>query len=181
MMNPAIDYELADDAATTLAACAMLPNRVRVELLEKFAEQHGMPALIEAFAQFVGLANSVVANVRDGAELLLITEGGYHPHDAEKVNLPTIFGALLGVQLARVPQDNPAMCGSCAFRRGSIANQCTSTVIDAGETLGPGEPAFLCHEEDEGVVPHRACGGYAVAKKAARNHKIEAVPNDGHR
>jgi hypothetical protein len=100
-------------------------------------------------------------------ELLLIAEGGMHPHEAERVNLPTLFGAPNGVLLAQ-GVDQTKTCGGCAFRLGTCANQSPSTTCDADWCSG-GEDHFMCHEDlDEAGNPTRKCTGFTQARRSRR-------------
>jgi hypothetical protein len=89
-------------------------------------------------------------------------------------NLPSPEGAALGAELARFVEtaqaknpDAPALCSGCAFRRGSTANQCAPTLMDAVKCLLEGEP-FYCHMgvPDE-AEPTRLCGGYLALEPEA--------------
>lgn len=164
------DYHLTQQQADLLKGICLVPADLRLQALKLHGELVGLDRFADLFAQFIGMANSVVANNREMAELLLITEGGMHPHTAEKANLPTIFGALQGIELAE-GVDLSKVCAGCAYRLGTPANQSPSTTCDAGDVLQPGEPVFLCHEDLDGQAqPHKACGGYAqhmAARKAS--------------
>ena len=99
-----------------------------------------------------------------------------HPHQAEKLNMPSVPGALAGIGLARGIDPVP-LCHGCAFRQGSIANQCWPTVCDAGDCSLPEEAAFLCHEvPDPEQPPATACRGFiqARAKANAAARQVEA-------
>ena len=69
-----------------------------------------------------------------------------HPQLAEKINLPTLFGALHGVVLAAGVKSDKT-CGGCAFRLGTPANQSPITTGDADWYFHPGEGDCLCHED----------------------------------
>lgn len=166
----ATDYAMSDHEADQLKGIALLPHDIRREALALYASSHGRDALINLFSQFIGMANSVVANSREMAELLLITEGKLHPYEAEKVNTPTIFGALCGVSLANGVNQKKT-CGGCAYRLGTMANQSPSTTSDADWCIEDGwhgaQPYdFLCHERlDEKGNPTTVCLGHAQRKK----------------
>lgn len=168
MTDPkATDYAISDDDARELLGVVTLPHEYRSMLLTKYAAERGTVALAELFSQFIGLANSVVANNREMAEMLLITEAKMHPHEAEKVNLPTLFGALNGVILAR-GVDQSKTCGGCAFRLGTCANQSPSTTCDA-DWCSDGEVQFMCHEDlDPAGNPTQKCTGFTQARRSRR-------------
>ena len=165
------DYTLTDKEADTLAGCAVLPTELRTEILSHYVEQHGPDALVTLFAQFIGLANSVVLNSREMIEIILIAEGNMHPHTAERANLPTISGGIAGAKLAnKVPQNHKKMCAGCAFQRGTAANQSIITTLDAEQCLSEGESPFMCHDDmTERGEPTKACAGYAMAFSTTRN------------
>src|SRR6185503_13705551 len=125
----AIDYELSVRDSKELLGVVLLPHEIRLKVLENYRKEHGSQALANLFSQFIGLANSVVANSHDAIELFLIVGKVEHPYQAEKMNWPTIFGALNGVKLAKgVNQEKT--CHGCACRLGSLANQSPSTTCD---------------------------------------------------
>jgi len=160
-----LDYSISKEAAREIMGATLLPVEYRLQALLEFSKNHGHWALITLFANFIGMANSVVANNREMIELLMITEGGHHPHDADKANLPTIFGALNGIALAE-GIDQSKTCAGCAYRLGTPANQSPVTTCDADLVLQPFEPSFMCHEDlDEHGNPYRKCTGYTQAKK----------------
>lgn len=158
------DYDglsLAD--AEYLKSVTLLPVDLRRELLERYVAEHGASALLEIFAQFVGLANSVVLNNEDMVHLLGWISGELHPDGGIPPNLPTIFGALQGVGVAALAGD-AATCNGCAYRRGAIANQSPITTLDA-VTCVDDRQRFMCHEReltDDGE-PTLTCIGYAAA------------------
>ena len=163
----AIDYEISPADAGVLRGAALLPHDVRVLILEKLAEAKGPAAMIDLFSRFIGLANSVVANNREAIEERMVIAGVVHPDQADKINLPTIAGALGGVLLA-AGVDPAKVCGGCAFRVGTWANQSPSTGYDAEACLEGDEDHFMCHEGlDEQGDPTRKCAGFAQARKKA--------------
>jgi hypothetical protein len=160
----AADYSFSADEAKALMGITLLPNDLRHRALVAFMQERSVHALIQAFAQFIGLANSVVENNREMVELILITEGGMHPHTVEKANLPTIFGALNGVILTD-GVDQTKTCGGCAYRLGTPANQSPCTTVDA-DWCAKTEDKFLCHQDlDHKGNPTRKCTGFTQARK----------------
>jgi hypothetical protein len=173
MSERGLDHEMRADQAKALLGATNLPREIRLEILEQYRRDRGGWALVELFADFIGLANQVVENNREVVELTLVTEGQMHPYTAEKVNLPTIFGALNGVVLAD-GIDPAALCPGCAFRKGTPANQSPSTTCDADFCGHPGEEPFMCHMEfDDQGEPTRACPGFAQLR--ARRKRQESV------
>lgn len=167
-----LQYVLTREDASWLAGISSLPVALRRQALAKYGEQHGSEALINLFAQFMGLANSVVANQKEALVIFQMVDLGIWPETAEKLNLPTIFGACNGAMLADgVEQDG--LCGGCAFRVGTLANQSPNTTCDADWCSHPGEDAFYCHEHPEGEEPSKACVGFARLR--ARRKRAEAA------
>lgn len=161
-------YSLTREQAMDLAGLAALPTAVREEMILKLAVRRGPVYVARLLAQFIGLANSVVHNNREAIENFAIVDGAMHPHTAEKLNLPDIFGACNGAALA-VDIDQAKLCGGCAFRLGTCANQSGSTTCDADYLAHPGEEPFYCHEDmNEDGTPKRACAGFAQLR-ARRN------------
>lgn len=167
------DYALTPEARDALMGVVGLPADLRATTLRRFHEEHGAEALVEAFAQFIGLANSVAENCREMVELILITDGGMHPHTAEKANLPTVFGALNGLKITE-GLDPDGICEGCAFRIGALANQSPITTCEADFCADPGGHDFLCHAEglDHRGSPTRGCAGWA--KLRARRKALAA-------
>lgn len=170
------DYRLSNTQASALKSLVMLPAELRRKVLQNYQGAHGAGAIVDLFVEFIGLANSVVVNVRDAAETLCIIEDVVPSHKAEQLNFPTIFGACLGVANA-AKIDGVKTCSGCAFKLGTWANQCESTSIDASESVD-GEFQFYCHENlgDDGS-PKRLCPGYAAARKSIT--RANATPDQG--
>ncbi|WP_371436360.1 hypothetical protein [Polaromonas sp.] len=133
-------------------AAALLGSMPKGELVDTVL------ALTERFVM-------AVTAMREETITLAICEFGMHPHEAEKLNLPTMLGSLAGLGLPAIDAANA--CATCAFRQGSCANQCPATVSDAlGCIESKGSP-FFCHEGvATGTDPKRVCRGYALALKA---------------
>lgn len=156
------DYKIDPAIHNNLAAASLGSVGMRRELLRRIQRKHGTGALLEAFAQFMGLANSVVESNRRSITDLLV-ECGVH----ESPNMSTILGAFEGIRAAVSPARG--MCGGCAFRLGTPANQSISTVASAEECLRDGS-TFLCHingidKEGRATQP---CAGAAKARRTLR-------------
>lgn len=165
MTEAANDYFLSEEAVRWLKGAVGLPYDLRREVLRKAASEHGRDEVIDWFAQFIGMANSVVANNRDAIEIFQILPGEAHPDRAGNINLPTIFGALMGADLARKSKAK-GRCEGCALRIGTLANQSPSTTCDVEYVLGDYEEAFWCHENlNEQGLPTRKCPGWAEVKR----------------
>lgn len=160
-ISSADSYSLTTKQADYLSGLAGLPPEIRMEgLLKSNFDLEQLAAMISAL---IGIGNRLSETCRESCEMVLITEGGMHPDTAEKINLPTLFGALRGVELAQ-GVDSSNLCHGCAFRLGSVANQSPSTTIDAGDCVGDGGGSghFYCHADvAEDGEPTKACAGYA--------------------
>jgi hypothetical protein len=161
----ACDYSFSVSDAKELLGAVLLPGDIRKLILKKYLKERGSEALVELFTQFIGMANSVIANNREVIEMELVTKDSMHPHTAEKINLPTLFGALNGVVIAAgVKQEKT--CGGCAFRLGTPANQSPVTTCDADWCSHPDEVDFMCHEDlDDKGQPTKKCIGFAQERK----------------
>lgn len=168
----ATDYTLTTEEANFLTMLVCVRQPERLALLEQRRRTHGVDATITLLAQAIGMANSVVANNREMIELLLITKGGEHPYTAEQANLPTMLGALQGVEI--VAGIDPARtCEGCAYRLGTAANQSPVTSSDAKYVLEV-PTDFLCHEDvDDHGNPKHLCRGFAQARKQRTAVPIE--------
>lgn len=165
--NAATDYSVDPDLAKVLYLLATLPAEQRFMELLRVGTKHGLDAAVRMIVEFIRLANSVAENARENAENLLV-EFGEHPHTAEKINMPSIMGALNGLKLVD-GIDTAALCHGCVFRQGSIANQSLPTTMDAEWCSSPGENPFMCHENmDAKGNPTAGCRGFAQ-RRAANN------------
>lgn len=156
------DFRITVAQAKEMAGAVTLPSEFRLMTLQKYAKEHGNDAALALCAELLGLANAVVENCHTNAADLLVMQG-MHPHDSEKINMPTMLGALLGIALAAEAPKQEATCHGCAYRLGSIANQCLSTVTDA-DYQAQGLDGFCCHESDD----HPPCRGHAQNLKSMR-------------
>lgn len=158
-------YFLNDAEADALAAIVAASGQDCRGMLASYATVHGHAALVDLVAQFVSVAKSVTSNCREMAEHLLTLQGA-HPYEAEKINMPTLDGALAGAKLAN-SVDPRGACHGCAFRLGSVANQCPSTMLDAAWCQRDVH-RFMCHARgvlDDGT-PTVRCVGDAKAQRA---------------
>lgn len=110
------------------------------------------------------LAESISSNCRDWLEIAGMIHGNIHPYTAEKLNAPTLRGALSSaVTVPRVDTSN--CCPTCAFRVGSVANQTEAVAEDVMLSLESGE-TFYCHHGDD--APKHACHGFVAAMQRKR-------------
>ncbi len=165
-MKPDPTYRLTPDDAMLLLGALHMPADERAAVIQRLLPVQDAKRML---AEFIGLAASVYENVRAFAETEIVCEAGQDPHFVEKWNFPDLTGALIGVGLAaRVDQSSSDMCSGCAFRLGTHANQCVSTGLDADVCLEAGEMPFMCHDHMDGEQPTRACGGWKMARRQAR-------------
>ncbi|MBN5074425.1 hypothetical protein JY427_02035 [Stenotrophomonas maltophilia] len=162
----ATDHNIHPDLARELRAIAAVPMDLRRPALRRLAARIGTRAMADLFGEFIGLANQVACNACEQAKDLLVLQGHVWPHEAERVNMPCILGALNGIALAAGIDPGP-LCGGCAFRAGTVANQCLPTTEDADYCCTPGESPFLCHQAvDEHGNAISACPGFAQRRAA---------------
>lgn len=77
-------------------------------------------------------------------------------------NLPTKDGTECGKQMSEFLKIDPSKCcSSCAYRKGSVPNQCPSTINDALTCAASGEP-FYCHQTG------MECAGWKQTQEAKR-------------
>lgn len=168
-------YTLSRKDAEYLAAVTLMPTDMRFELLQRYRKENGQDALLNLFVEFIGLANSVEQNSCERIQSVAVEYLKMPQVDAERLNLPTIFGALDGSGLA-VESPTKGMCGGCAFRRGSIANQCLNTVFDAKEAIQSKDEMFMCHENGcSGGNATKLCAGFANSVKSPKRRKVARV------
>jgi hypothetical protein len=157
-------YNLTFSQAGMLLGFAQMEPEERLAKIAQFfpGSHHELMILL---SEFMSLSISVVESNREMTETLLITEGNMHPYQAEKINQPTIQGALNGRMLAD-GIDQEKLCEGCAFRIGAPANHCLSTTSDADWCIEDQRDHFYCHMEmDENGQPLKACAGYAIKLK----------------
>ncbi|MGO4801204.1 hypothetical protein ACEN2T_18140 [Pseudomonas sp. W22_MBD1_FP4] len=163
-MTENTEYSMTPADAVELASMAKLDLAMRREALNRYVQLHGGSRLVELFAQFIGMANSVAANCAEMSDTVLIVECGVHPDRFDSVNLPTIIGACQGVVLAD-KCDPDGACHGCAYRLGSIANQSPIATSDA-DFKAYDQKGFMCHADvDEMGAPTKVCVGHAKANK----------------
>jgi hypothetical protein len=84
-------------------------------------------------------------------------------------NLPCAKGRELGREIARLTPQVPEMCNGCAFKEGTFANGCLSTLMDAAVCVLAGT-AFHCHIKKNGNGDDALCAGFMAALRS-RNEK----------
>jgi hypothetical protein len=142
----------------TQPASSPLPSDF-LRMLEAMPAKELAQAVITLTERFVDVTKAT----REHMLILATVDFNMHPHQAEKLNLPTLAGSLMGLTLPKV--DESKICGTCAFRQGSAANQSVPTVSDLKDCLDleSGKP-FMCHEDlSKGDQPTKVCRGYAQA------------------
>lgn len=160
------EYSMSPSDAADIAIIALLDLPMRQECLSYYLEKNGSRSLVDLFAQFIGMANSVAENCAEMSDQVLIEECGVHPDKFVSVNLPTIIGACQGVMIAS-KCDPVGACYGCAYRLGSIANQSPIATSDA-ECMAHDQKGFLCHAHlDDQGEPTKVCVGHAKATKTA--------------
>ncbi len=174
VIAPSERYALSNGDAVELKMMVLMPVDERLKLLRRYRRKHGQTALDNLVAQFMGLANSVTANTRDFAWEVAITQGGMDPNAAEKLNHPTIFGALQGVPLANAINQTKT-CAGCAYRLGTHANQSPATTIDAAD-CAENSTDFLCHLPADGGEPKHVCRGHAQVMAAIERQSSPTHP-----
>lgn len=157
-------YHLNTRDAQFLMGAYKMPADIRRMLLKKHVEDVGQEQFINMVSEFLALAHSVAENNREMIEMHLITTHQYYPTQAEKINLPTIFGALNGLTLA-VGIDQDKLCHGCAYRVATCANQSPVTTCDA-DYQQQSSDMFWCHEEmkPDGSPAHK-CRGFLQQRK----------------
>lgn len=161
-------YYLSRNDAQWLSGMVVLPEEFRKISLAKYVEDAGLDALLNLFAQFIGAAESVVHNCHETIHLEMVCNGLAHPdRKSDQLNLPTMFGAMLGAALAN---GRTKGCATCAFRLGTRANQCETTICDAHWCSWPGERPFFCHEgTSDGDEPITPCLGFVETRVARKS------------
>lgn len=166
------EYAMTSRDANELKGVVLLPFDIRQKLLAKYAKDRGTGALVDLFANFIGMANQVVDNTREALFLFGVIDAKLSDREAEGINVASLFGALQGVELANQVDQNKT-CAGCAFRLGTPANQSPSTTCDAEWCIDGGEDRFMCHEHlDEHGQPTVQCGGHL---QIVRRRQPEAV------
>jgi len=100
-------------------------------------------------------------------------------------NRPSAEGEQLGEQLARIAEkaleklrerfpEHEEPCESCAFRRGTVPNQCLPTVMDALKCVVE-QTHFYCHQGPKHEAK-QLCTGYMIALAAVADRPPGQVP-----
>lgn len=98
------------------------------------------------------------------------------PGEPVMLNAPTPEGAALGRELARLCDGAEAKaspsarkrCDDCAFRLGTVPNQCPSTLMNAVKCVVERDE-FFCHRAlDAEGEPRLVCAGYLLMTGAAQ-------------
>lgn len=161
---------LSPAEAMALSAMAVASREDRIRLLRTGSPDE-LAAMLSAL---LDLVEQVETNAHEWVGTILVAEGALHPHRVDNINLPTLLGALNGIQLA-AQVDQRGTCHGCAYRLGSIANQCLSTTLDADYMGRNGEGDFYCHEKlDNRGEPVKLCVGHAKVNKAKATSHDEA-------
>lgn len=119
------------------------PDMIR-EMLVKLPADRRMDVMVK-FVELARRAERVTRTAVDRGKPKII-----------KLNLPTISGAVLGERMAN---DAEGRCGTCAFRKGTIANACLSTLMDAEEMTRTDGATFECHEKSRKAT---TCEGWKL-------------------
>lgn len=148
-------YTFTDSESTLLSVLTIptAPLDLKMELLRKHFAGATVEDVLRLLAEFTTLAASVEKNNRAALERALTADHSIAKEYVGRMNLPSLMGALKGSQMA--VECGKKMCGDCAFRLGSIPNQCLSTLCDAEEQRESGG-MFDCH-----VNKGNECGGFA--------------------
>lgn len=158
-------YKFEKEIREMLMGAVGMPRDVMVEILEHHLGHRSAGHAIDVLTDFIIMARTVVENNRLMIEDFLVQEDVLHPHQASKINLPTLFGALNGLGLADgVDQDK--LCSGCAYRIGSPANTSPVTTCDA-DWQQQNDDMFWCHKDMDGDTPTRKCIGF-LKKKAKK-------------
>lgn len=158
-------YRITSDDVNMLMGILSVPTDMRGEVMRLSLDGRSRDSIIELFAQFIGMCVSVEENATEMVEDYLVMEGIKHPCSYLNMNTPSLFGALMGIGNTVEPTEG--MCGGCAFRLGTKANQARITSIDAKDCSEDGD-RFSCHEDlQDNGEPSRVCAGWA--KKCAES------------
>lgn len=164
-------YEFDEDMAKLLPGLfAIKDHKLRMDAMRQMLPRTNLDYLIGFISQLMAMADSVAENCKEQAIGFIVSECDIHPHTAEKLNLPTMFGAAEGYLLSKMV-DQTKVCAGCAYRTGSVANQCPGTVCDADYLARSiSDDPFMCHENLKDGVPTRKCLGFVQqrAKEAAK-------------
>lgn len=162
------DYVMDSVTANELKGIALLPRELRLECLRRWLERNPAVDVAAVIADLIGICNSTIENASEMLRVEAVSNGLVHHHQADNINLPTLFGALCGVELAQgIDQDR--VCAGCAYRLGTAANQSPCTTLDAKDCVDDRDTTFMCHMDlDQRGEPTHACPGYAQALRLAK-------------
>lgn len=169
------DYVMDAATANELKGIALLPRDLRLECLRRWLKRDPSVDIATAIADLMGICNSVIENASEMLRVEAVSSGLVHHHQADNINLPTLFGALCGVELAQ-GIDASKVCAGCAYRLGTAANQSPCTTLDAKDCVDDGDTKFMCHMDlNDAGAPTHACPGFAQALRLAKQHEGAAA------
>lgn len=154
---PDHSYALTEEESDHLTILHVSPNDLRHELLTKWRKQFGVKYVDSLFVKFLAVSKSVGEGVPKAVTTYLVREHEYTANQANRMNLPSIHGALIGAAIAQEPCKG--MCADCAYRKGSLPNMSFATTYEA-QFKDDGVP-FMCHHHmDDNDEPTKVCAGY---------------------
>jgi hypothetical protein len=158
-------YEFTEKEMRVVGGFHLLPHRTRLEEMAKFFANRDIFEIMRMFSNYIDMAETVILNTREQYEVFAIAGGNLHPNDADKVNVPSILGAINGLKIAG-DLDPAKFCHGCAFRKSSVANTCLTTVADTEYCSQEGQ-TFMCHEnlDPKTGEPTQKCRGFLKAEK----------------
>jgi len=151
-------YNIGRDDAVYLLALMNNPDAIKMTRSEE--DLKGL------LVNVLKLAETISENCREWLELAGIVHGDMHPYQAEKLNIPTLIGALSSaITVPRV--DTSDCCHSCAFRVGSSANMTEAVASDVMDCMTDGTVFYCHHKVDENfeTKPKHSCRGFVAAMK----------------
>jgi hypothetical protein len=157
-------YKPDNAGAEALAALSVLSYEDRLSQIKRLRREHGIEWVLRLFNDTIGMANSVTDNSHEMVKFVALMNADLHQQDVDKISLPSMLGAAMGAAAAALCED-VKVCDGCAFKIGSIANQCVPTQADVRHITAD-DGRFLCHVDGlEGDKPTQACKGWAVVQK----------------
>lgn len=157
-------YAFTREESCNLASWLTFGHEDRVQFIRNYIALKDPTEIASLFSNFIGMAQTVVENCEEAAQMIALTEFGANPHDVEKMNMPCLGGAIVGYEMS-AGVDQGHLCHGCAYRKGSVANTCLVTQADA-VYCHDDKQTFMCHENlDASGEPTQKCRGFLKKEK----------------
>ncbi|WP_313043239.1 hypothetical protein [Acinetobacter sp.] len=144
----------------------------RLARIRQLFVEHSKDEVLSVLNAFIEISSQFSNACLDAVNVHLAIEGDYIYTD--RLNMPSLVGALKGAKLLKHIDDPTKVCKGCAYRIGTMANCSEVTLPEVEICLADGF-VFFCHENiNEHDIDHKslkACKGYAQHIRGLKHEK----------